>query len=396
MVCRRRKPQVVLATGLLMLAGQTWAAGYQFSQLSVTGLASAGAIVADPVSVGAVPYDPALMAFHGGQHALIDGVVVDSRLSVDGGQGGAATSHAHMPRLVPDLDYFATGTRWSAGIGLDSPYGLEVDWPNGTFPGGGPYQPLVTKLSVYDLHPMAAYRRGNFAVGLALDYMDVREWQQTTPAGGVQGDGTKPGYSAAIAYQHRGWTGGIRYRSAVTVQATGSAGGLPATTPIVFPWSFQVGLRRQINLRWAAEADFERTGWDRLQSWNIFGPNGSVLAQAPVDWSNANTYRIGSSYDVGRGVHIRFGFAVDRSGASSVWTTAPPDPNRRVYSMGATQDMGPWKLDAGLSYAQFQTVTVASSIPAGAYAGTLNGTNAYNGTYQQHTLMLGIGITRRF
>lgn len=385
-----------LAAALWVLTGPVRAAGYQFSQLSAAGLASANSVVADPLTVGAIPYNPALMAFHGGQHALVDGVVVDSRLSVEGGAGGAATSHAHMPRLVPDLDYFATQMHWSVGIGLDSPYGIEVDWPLGTFPSAGPYQPLVTKLTVYDLHPMVAYRRGNFALALALDYMNVREWRASTASGSVQGSGSKPGYSAAFAYQHRGWTAGLRYRSAVTVNASGTTDGSATTTPIVLPWSFQAGLRRQLSRKWALETDFERTGWNRLQTWQTFGPNGSVVAQSPVYWSIANTYRIGATYDVGRGVQVRFGFAVDRSGASPVWGTAPPDPSRRVYSVGATQDMGAWKLDTGLSYARFQTVTVASSVPVGGNGNTLNGTSAYNGTYQQHTLMLGLGVTRRF
>lgn len=386
------------ALGMGLLPGTpVHASGFQFSELSVTGLATGNALVANPQELGAIPYNPALMAYHRGPELLAGLVLVDAHQAVRPATGGEQSGQASMPRLSPDGDYFMTGRHASAGIGIDTPYGFITNWPANTFFTGGAAQPLATKLTVYDIHPMIASRWHGLAVGAQLDYYNARELLLTTPGTQLQGGGDQAGYSLGLAYRRSDWALGARYRSAANVRIDGDINGVPAAGILPLPWSFQVGLNHAVSSRATLEADFQRTGWNRLQGLVITGPGGATLSTSTFDWSATNSYRIGGSYRLGGGVTVHAGFTYEQNPEPDTHFSARlPVGQNRIFSVGASQQMGPWSLDAGLGYAVISDRTVASSIAPGTYGSDLNGTSAYNGRYRTRAYLLGVGLTRRF
>lgn len=373
------------------------ASGFQFSELSATGVATGNALVADADDLGAIPYNPALMAYHPGHELLAGLVLVDAHEAVRPATGGERSGQASMPRFSPNGDYFVTGPHASAGIGIDTPYGFITDWPANTFFTGGAAQPLATKLTVYDLHPMVAARWRGFALGAEIDYYNVRELLLTSPGAQLAGGGDQAGYSLGLAYRASGWTLGARYRSAANVRVDGDINGTPATGVLPLPWSFQAGLSRALSSRATLEADFQRTGWNRLQQLVVTGPGGAALSTSTFGWTATNAYRVAGSYRLPGGVTVHAGFAYEQNPAPDARFSARlPVGQERLFSLGASQKMGPWSLDAGLGYAVIPDRLVASTVAPGTYGSDLNGTSAYNGRYRTRAYLLGVGLTRHF
>ncbi|MHB1951063.1 MAG: OmpP1/FadL family transporter [Acidiferrobacteraceae bacterium] len=390
--------RAVLA-GMLLLAlpAAGRASGFQFSELSATGLASADAVVADPFATGAIPYNPALMGYHPGSHLVAGAVIVDAHSEVLPATGGAVTSEAAMPRYLPQADYFLTRDNWSAGVGVDTPYALETDWPPGTFPSALTAAPLASKILVYDLHPMLGYHLGGFSLGAAVDYYYVRELLLTAPGTQINGRGEKAGYSLGVAERHGRWTFGARYRSAATASVDGAANATPAIAAVSLPWSFQAGVEHAFSRRLSLEADFQRTGWNRLRALTVTGDGGVALAQNALGWNTANAYRVALRYRLQGGVSVHLGMAAEQNPEpASYFSPRLPDAEAHLISLGASQRMGPWALDAGLAYLALSERTIGSSVPPGTYGPDMNGTSAFNGRYRTHAFLLGIGITRRF
>ncbi|MHB1942456.1 MAG: OmpP1/FadL family transporter [Acidiferrobacteraceae bacterium] len=390
---------MVVAAGAAFLAmsAGAQAAGFGFSELSAVGLASGGAVVSDPFEVGAIPYNPALMAYHPGTHLIAGVVAIDRYSEVLPASGGALTSVSMRPRYLPQGDYFTTRGHWSAGLGIDTPYAFETSWPLNTFSGAGVAQPLTSKIVVYDLHPMLGYHAGGFAIAAQLDYEYVRELLLTSPGVQTNGSGEQPGWSLGIAERLRSWTIGAHYRSATQVSVDGSMNGLPASIPLALPWSFQAGINHAFSRRWSLETDFERTGWDRLQALNVTGPGGGTLVADTLDWTATDTYRIAGRYRLPGGVTMHFGFAVEQNPEPLArFSGRLPAAEAHLFSVGASQHLGPWALDAGLAYLQLAQRTVVSAVAPGTYGADLNGTSAFNGRYRSHAILLGVDITRRF
>lgn len=384
-------------TLLLALPAAGHASGFQFSELSATGLASADAVVADPFGTGAIPYNPALMAYHPGSHLFAGTAVVDAYSEALPATGGAVTSEAARPRYLPQADYFVTRGHWSAGLGVDTPYAMETDWPVGTFPLALTAEPLASKIIVYDLHPMFGYHIGGFAVAGEVDYYYVRELMLTSPGLQTSGRGEKAGYSLGVSERHGTWTAGARYRSAATASVDGTMNGIPAITALSLPWSFQAGIEHAFSRRLSLEADFERTGWNRLQTLTVTGGGGIALVQNALGWNAVNAYRMAVRYRLQGGVSVHFGVAAEQNPEPAAHFSARlPAAEAHLFSIGASQRMGPWALDAGLAYLALSERSIQSTVPPGTYGTDMNGTSALNGRYRNHAVLLGIGITRRF
>ena len=117
------------------------ASGFRIPEVSILGLGTSNALVANTDELGALPYNPANMAFHD-TNGLVAGVTyIGYDLTKDGIDSTGEDSF-----FVPNLYAMAPGYGdWSFGLGINAPFGLETNRADGTFPTLGPAAPALRK-----------------------------------------------------------------------------------------------------------------------------------------------------------------------------------------------------------------------------------------------------------
>src|SRR4051794_8345907 len=89
--------------GLVLLAShEAGASGFRVPPLSAAGLGLANALVADAHEPGAIPYNPAAIAFYNQWQVGSTLVLIDNKISVDNA-AGRSTSDTTNPAAVPSV-----------------------------------------------------------------------------------------------------------------------------------------------------------------------------------------------------------------------------------------------------------------------------------------------------
>ncbi len=211
------------------------------------------------------------------------------------------------------------------GIGVNSPIGLKVRWPN-----NGPFSTTVTEASLplLDIKPTLAYRVNSyFSIGLGLDiytFSDLIGEGQTEIKSNtteLNGTDTSVGFNASVLitpWRYNSSTKrngkkelgkprlnlGIVYRSSADLDLEGGflvngAKFANAKFTVPIPWVLSTGIAywpiRNREHEWKLEFDFEWIDWSTLSNFDVHFSNGTV-ARSPRDWKDAYTFSIGSEF----------------------------------------------------------------------------------------------------
>lgn len=393
------------AAVLLTVSTAASASGFRVPEASIAGLSTADALVANPDELGALTYNPAGMGFHKKSGAVAGMIDIKLKLHVDP-QGGTGTDSTGRKDIgVPD-GYFMGQMQngWAWGLGISTPFGLETNWPAGTFPNFGAYAALApthSKMEVINFNPNLSKRISqNTSVAFGVDFYNADSLVFDSQGIAIDGSGTGTGFNLAVLHRAGPWSFGGSYRSQVDVDINGQVSGAPATTTITYPWMAQIGARYQANKALALEFDIERTGWSKFDKLTIkapVAPPPANLITSTNNWSDSNAYRLGATYQVAAHTQLRFGLALDKTPQGDNYFSARvPGADRKLYSIGIAQNMGGWTLEAGYMRAQFDNRTINSSVIYPSTGTDPNGTSAYNGTYKASADLYGIGVSTRF
>ena len=403
----KRLAEIAVSSGLLLGASSALASGFRLPETSITGLGTANALVANPNELGALPYNPAAMGFH--THSAVTAGIVDVNLDlhVDPVGGPPTDSTGKKDIGVPNAYFMGQlPSGWSWGLGIGVPFGLETRWPAGTFPSfAGPLAPLApehSKLEVINFNPNVARRiSANTSVAFGVDFYNANSLVFNTQGFPIDGTGEGTGFNVAVLHEAGAWSFGGSYRSQVDVDINGQFAGTPATTTVTFPWMLQVGARYQASTALALEFDVERTGWSKFDKLVIKAPVAGQTITSTNNWSDANAYRLGGTYQITPKTQLRLGYSLDKTPQGDAYFSARvPDADRQLYSIGIAHDFGGWSLEAGYMHVKFDDRTINSSVNYLVQAGSgntdPNGTSAYNGTYKSTVNLYGIGVTKTF
>ena len=404
----------ILSTGINSVS----ASGFRIPEVSITGLGTSNALVANSREEGALPYNPAAMAFHK-NNTLVAGLInIDPSLKVTPEGSAAAESQGEDSFLVPNAYFMSSlSDDWNWGLSLNAPFGLETAWADETFSsftglaGSVPIdllEPTKSKIEMLNLNPNLSYKiNNNTSVALGIDYYKVNELVFSSAGLNISGDGDGLGWNVAFLHTNGNWSFGASYRSAVKTDITGTvdatnfgASTSGASATLEFPDMTQIGLRYQFTDALAIEFDIERTGWssfDRLEINHSSGFNSNSPITSTNNWETANAYRLGATYDVSGQLQLRFGYTKDETPQSDDFFSARvPDANRQLFSIGAAYDMGSWRIDGGYMKVVFDNRTLNSTKTFGTDTGEVNGSSLYNGKYESEVDLLGIGVTTSF
>lgn len=420
-----------LAAAIIGLSAGTnaLASGFGVAELSLLGMGTANALVANPDEPGAIAYNPAAIAFQPQSSWSAAAMFINPNFSVTTASGkhdsqGADWHTTPLLNVAVRID-----DKWAAGLSVNAPFGLETRWPVGTFPelAGtmtvptplGPTsiplsaQPTQSKAEILDFTPTFTYRvTDEFAVSAGADIYWNKSSELNSTLTATEGDGSGWGFNLSAMYVKDALSLGANFHSAATVSVDGyydalnatlvAAGALPASQSakldLNLPWRLQLGLRYEITDDLAAEFDWTRTGWSEFEeiTINLTGTGGSLPTDVN-DWTDTNAYRLGLTYDLQENTQLRIGYSYDETPqGKNNYTARIPDADRHLFGFGVAQSLGQgWQVEAGYMYVMNGERNYNGSQPY-VPGGPTNGTTAYAGKYEAHANLFGLGITKTF
>ena len=368
-----------------------WGAGYGIYEQGAAVLGMAGAGTASVSDASALFYNPAaLTRIAGMQQFYVGGTLLSLTTSFAGVQpypGYGITEEMKRQFFPLPAFYYArrVGERWAAGLGVNAPFGLGVEWKNpDQFTGR--YIATKADLQAVNLGLSGAYQINSvLSVALGGDALFSkvkirRRIQKPFPPGGqvvdvaeaVLESHVEPGYGwnvAVSATPNERWSLGAFYRSKVIIKPDGDAdftqistgdpqfdagvaAGLPPdqglSTVLRFPaiWSFGAAWRPE---RWKVEGDLVLTEWSLFRDLPIrFNQTPQNDETVVEDYHDALAIRLGAEHRL-EAFTYRFGYYFEQEAAPSK-SVSPilPDAARHGVTLGLGVGFGPdrrWVLD---------------------------------------------------
>lgn len=412
-IVRRRALSVAVAAVLGTSFSTAQASGFRLPEVSIAGLGTANALVANPQEAGALPYNPAAMGFQQGG-TVGAGVILIYPSTTVKTTAGSNDSEADTPFVVPNFFMSAPiNDDWKFGLNINAPFGLETKYKSGTFPGFGPLAPVaptVSQLKMININPNFSVKVDpTVTLAFGADYMQVDSIKFDTSASTLKGNGSEWGWNLGLMWANGPWSAGASYRSAVSVDIDGtlkSSAVLGAKSTLDLPAITQVGVRFAFNPDLAVEFDIDRTEWssfDKLKVTSTTSIPGFVapddtLLTSTNDWNDVTAYRIGVTWNLSARTQMRFGYAIDETPQDKKnFSARIPDADRQLLSFGVKQDVGDgWDWEGGVMYVMWDDRKINSSKSYTSPFQDPNGTSAYNGKYESDAWLVGLGVGKKF
>jgi len=343
------------------------AAGYALDVLSGRGTGIAGATSAMIDDSSSIFYNPAGIAQGKGLDAQIGvSLIAPSFQYTD--TGGKETT---LPfTVVPPIHAYVSGgltENLSLGVGLFTPYGLTVKWPDAW---AGRHLITESSLATFYVNPTAALKIGPVRIGAGFQLVrgtvelkqDIRFGDQIGNAdlgAAAWGAGGNVGAQLEAIKQYLSF--GVQYRSAVKLNFDdGKAhfGNVPAglagaihdqavTTSVVLPDQLTMGVATHPVKKLVIDFDAVWIQWSYLRSIDLTFPNdasGTLNKSLPKNWHDTVNFHIGAEGELSDHWMLRGGVLFDPSPSqSNTLTPDIPDSTRVNLAIGGT-----WKHDSGV------------------------------------------------
>ena len=378
--------RLVPAVGLILVAGQAAAAGFQLQEQSASGIGNAfagSAAIADNAST--IHFNPAGMTrLQPREFSLGLSLVRPSFEFRDAGsQSGvlsAGTGDAGSWAALPNAYLsWALNRNIYLGLGLGAPFGLSTDYDDGWV---GAAQSIEFDIKTYNINPSLAWRvndRLSLGFGLSWQRMDA-EYERAVSIAAVplaathailDADSDAWGWNVGFLYALSDATRiGASYRSRIEHELKGeldirgpAAGANPALArggaraDVELPETVILSAVHQLDTRWELLADLSWTGWSSVDTVEIVRSSGPLagLTVQTLDADFRDTWRLalGANYQWNERWTLKFGIAYDQSPVRDRHRrlVALPDNDRTWLALGAQwRPSAETRLDVGLAY----------------------------------------------
>jgi long-chain fatty acid transport protein len=246
---------------------------------------------------------------------------------------------------IPQLYDTYTPKDWpvSVGLGVYSPFGLGVIWPQNTG-----FQNVATegKLFTETINPVVAIKLfPNLAIGggVMVNYAKVKLQNDLFQ---FEGDGWDVGYNLGALWQpdekisfggtfHSGFT--INYKGQTVVNGLGSSA---ANSTWPFPVKAIVGVSYRPTPKWNLEFDADYTDWSALGtvSVNQTTPPVSIFVPTitePLNWESSWYYEFGATRYFDNGWHVSAGYIFNENSVPDAnYSPLVADLDRHFLSVG--------------------------------------------------------------
>jgi len=440
----KRKTLTALLAATVGIPTAASASGFQLMEQNASGLGNAYAgAAASAEDASTVYFNPAGMSLLKGRQIVVVGHVIKPSANFNntastaaaggfglGSNGGDAGDTVFVPNayLTWPLD-----TRWTAGLGLNVPYGLTTDYdPNWV----GRFHALRSDLRTINVNPSIAFKVNDdlsFGFGLSWQRAEAEltkavNYSFVAAAAGIggvapgtegtnriSGDDSAWGYNLGVMFNLTPQTRmGLAYRSAVghTLSGNITYAGRPAplqaalvspaiaaqigdgaiTANLKLPATFSAALKHTVNARWDVLADLTWTEWSSFQSLVIVRGNGAVLEDTPENWRNTWRAGMGVNFRPDERWTLRAGVAYDQSPVPEAFRTPRiPDQDRTWLALGAQYKVSrAGAIDVGYAHVFMKDARLNLSGAPAVTAAQVAGRGALVGNYKNKVDILSV------
>ncbi len=351
----------------LLVPASAAAGGFQIGEMGVKAMGMANAFTAIADDPSAQWYNPAGSAFQQGTHLTAGGdvIIVPSLHFTTNNLNPAhpaSTSMKSKTLFAPHvyLSHALNAMPLTVGLGINSPFGLESDWPaNGPFAISNTF----SKIRMLNINPNIAWRiNDRLAIAGGADYYRVMDVRLDNTVQMMKGSGDGWGGNIALLYRDDRYSIGLSYRSRVRVDINdGIATGGPALavlgapwavgatgavrTRVVFPDQLNFGIAWRLDDRWRVSLDVDWVNWKTFDNLDFhYAPSllstaitgGTNFRTIPERWHATTAIRAGLEWDATRQLAIRAGYTFDPTPVKNThYSPGIPDRNRHLFSIGA-------------------------------------------------------------
>jgi len=349
-----------VAVAAFVAVSSSHALGFRNPDQGAAATAQGEAFAAQADDASAIYYNPAGLTQVEGTQFTSGGYIVFRDIQFKGsGTSDDIDATSFLPHLYVASDFGLE--RWRFGLGMNIPFGNDVDWGD-----TGPFQEIVTEssLTVLNIAPTLAYKvNDHLSMGVGLNvYLGDTELQNrpfTTP--GVlpfpfpdtkfkfDGDGDALGATVGLMWKiNEKHTLAAVYRSPFRIDFDGDAhltnpppvpidpGPTSASTSIDFPQSATIAYAFRPVPRLKLEVDIEWTNWETLDTVRLDSTNVAFDGyNIPFDWEDSLFYEFGVEYKVCDEWVVRAGYIFSENTVpESTFSPSQPDSDRHVFSVG--------------------------------------------------------------
>jgi len=408
---------ILLVSMLFAGISTAQAGGYMVGEMSsrATGMASAFTAVADDAS--AAWHNPAGVAFTTGKQLMLGGDVIltsnDFAANASNPLPTATSKAKNGTFFIPHayFTYWDEGSSLGASLSINSPFGLETDWPaTGVFASKNTF----SRINMVMVNPSVIFKASDqlsFAVGVDYAYLNKVDLNNTVQLLSGKGDGW--GGNASIFYKGDGFNFGVTYRSKIKIDIkNGLITGGPAlaglglagvtttgNTSLTLPDQVNVGFAFMPNDHWTLSFDADWVNWKTFKEINIqYTPStlstvlttGTNVNIIPENWKATVDLRAGAEWKYLPNMRARFGYIFSPTPIKDVdFSPSIPGNDRHIVSIGHGYDFTPdTTLDLAYAYVYINKREQTQST---------GGTNTLkNGTYKGNAHILMASINHSF
>jgi long-chain fatty acid transport protein len=369
------------------------ATGFRLPDQDAFATARGEAFVATADNPSAIYYNPAGIAQLPGQNVRgsIYAIYLDPSYESSNGRHFDNELKYHA---VPNL-FYTYGLETlplTFGLGIYSPYGLSLRWPEDT---GFRTVGSQSAINYITFNPAVAWRVGSMlsiGAGLTVNYASAELDQGLLwPNQGLdnfrfKGDGWDVGYNLGVLFKpHEKLSLGVSFRSSTTVNLAGhtdaynsqSIYGVPpfkfrttAEGSLPFPLNAIFGVSYRPTPKWNLEFDADYTDWSRLGTVVIHQDSGfgALLPQnLPIvfDWQASWYYEFGVTRYLKNGWSVSGGYIFNENSVPDRhYTPLVADMDRHFLSIGTGYKGEHLNFDVAYQFGYGPTRTVSGSAPS--------------------------------
>ena len=404
------KQTSILCAATALLTTQAFASGYMIPEqgAKATGMGNAYSAIADDASANW--FNPAGLSFQ--ENNVTGSAVLVYPLNEYEAPNGQTYSAVKGIHVVPQVyvRYGDEDSKLSYGLGINSPFGLSVDWTGS----GAPFTENIgakavtfSEIQAVHVNPNVAYQiNDNFSVAVGVSYYNAFKVHLDSDLLRIGGSGDGFGGNFAFMYKSDKWSIGGGYRSAVKIDVTGTAVGGPdaavlglekiganATTSVTFPDLHTLAVAYQATPDLIVSAQVDRINWTTFDEIVVdYDPsalNGltGTSSTIPENWKATIAIRLGAEWTMDETTKLRAGYTSDPTPTNAEdFSPRLPGNDRQLVTLGYGTELTD-NLTMDLAYVYVWLDDRIAAAPTNA---------AYHGTYTGQVHLLSGGVTYKF
>jgi len=411
----------------VLAAPSAFAASFALSENGARAQGMAGAYVGQADDASAVWYNPAGLVrtpksgtVSVGANLFIPRISAEDVRNVRTNKADAPMAHGEAGSTpVTGLGYASlhAGDRLAFGLGINTPFGLSVDWEDNAFVR---YESAFAELRTLYITPAVGVRLTDWlSVGGGVSYIYAdAELERKIFFGPGLDDGTFRlggkahdwGYNvgAQVVLAHdKGkldkLTLGVTYHSAVVLDFNANDSTVNFTVPAAFASTFPdsdasttidlpdiwtVGLSAAFSNRTTINLDVQRFGWSTFEGLGIEAENPATQAVLPPivrDYEDTIAVRLGGEHWLNDTWALRAGYAFDQTPIpDKTLDSLLPDADRHFAHLGVGYRNGRFGVDAAYTAVFFEGIS------------TTTNSEGHNFAYDSFSHILTLAFNYRF